>query len=115
MVTGRYLNFPAPGTAEYTVPATDSFLPRGTVRLKAPDNRKILRPLQAEGEKNITISDIKYIDIDGNTYVYIITKENEIYRQKVSENEELLFLEPGDKITVSYNGKEMISFQENNR
>ena len=73
------------------------------------------RPLQAEGEKNITISDIKYIDIDGNTYVYIITKENEIYRQKVSENEELLFLEPGDKITVSYNGKEMISFQENNR
>lgn len=67
--------------------------------------------LEPEGEKNIVISNIRYIDIDGNTYVYIITEEKEIYRQKVSENEELLFLEPGDKITVSYNGKEMLSFQ----
>ena len=68
------------------------------------------RPVEAEGSKTITIADIKLIDIDGNTYIYIITGEKEIFRQKVSENENLLFLEKGDKITVSYSGKEMISY-----
>ena len=70
------------------------------------------KPLKAEGEQNIVIADIRYIDIDGNTYVYLITDQKEIFRQKVSENEDVLFLEPGDQITVSYNGKEMLSFQK---
>lgn len=68
------------------------------------------QPVEAEGSKTITIADIKLIDIDGNTYIYIITGEKEIFRQKVSENENLLFLEKGDKITVSYSGKEMVSY-----
>lgn len=67
--------------------------------------------LQPEGTKDIIVSAVRDVDINGNTYLYVITDQNEIYRQKISDNEKLLFLKSGDRITISYNGKEMISFQ----
>ncbi len=68
-------------------------------------------PLEATDTKEIVISDIKFIDIDGNTYVYVIDEQQNIYRQKAAENDALLFLQAGDRIRVSYNGKELISFE----
>lgn len=68
-------------------------------------------PIVATDSKSITISDIKYIDIDGNTYVYIIDTDNQIFRQKVADNDALLFLEVGQQLNVSYNGKELVSFE----
>ena len=45
------------------------------------------------------ISQIQYIDISGNTYVYMGTPDGVIYKALFAENEELLFAKNGDKIT----------------
>lgn len=50
----------------------------------------------------ITVSDIKYIIFDGETYVYITDKEGNVYKQKFSDNENLIFIQEGDIITVYY-------------
>ncbi|MBQ8662264.1 MAG: hypothetical protein IJ471_00240 [Eubacterium sp.] len=68
-------------------------------------------PIVATDSKTITISDIKYIDIDGNTYVYLIDGEQNIYRQKVADNDALLFLQVGENLNIAYNGKELVSFE----
>ncbi len=76
-----------------------------------PSEETPQEPLQAEGTKELVIQDVRYIDIDGNTYAYILGTGKELYRQKVSENEEVLFLQAGDRLSVSYHGKEMLSFK----
>ncbi len=58
--------------------------------------------LVATGEATIVISDIKYIDIDGNTYLYFIDENAEIYKAKVADHEELLLLAVGDTVEISY-------------
>lgn len=52
--------------------------------------------------EKITVKDIKYILLDGETYVYITDSKNSVYKQKFSENEELIFIQTGDIITVYY-------------
>lgn len=52
--------------------------------------------------KDITVSDIQYIYMDGETYVYITDTSGSVYKQKFSENENLIFIHKDDKITVYY-------------
>lgn len=65
--------------------------------------------LEPDGESTVTIADIKYIDIDGNTYLYLITDTREMYRAKAADHEEMLLLNPGDQVTISYHGKEILA------
>ncbi len=67
--------------------------------------------ITATDSKTILVKDIKYIDIDGNTYVYVIDEDQQIFRQKVAVNDALLFLQVGDNLNVSYSGKELVSFE----
>ncbi len=53
-------------------------------------------------EKIITIASIKYIDIDGNTFIYLIDRSNNIFKAKASSNENMLLLNIGDKVKISY-------------
>lgn len=55
-------------------------------------------------ETTITIASIKYIDIDGNTYIYLIDAENNIFKAKASTNENMLLLNTGDKVKIKYSG-----------
>ena len=55
-------------------------------------------------ETTITIASIKYIDIDGNTYIYLIDSGNNIFKAKASANENMLLLNVGDKVKISYSG-----------
>lgn len=55
-------------------------------------------------EKTITITSIKYIVIEGNTYIYLMDKENNLFKAKASTNEEMLLLNVGDKVQISYSG-----------
>ncbi len=55
-------------------------------------------------EKSVTVSDIKYIDIDGNTYIYLIDTDNNIYKAKAADFEKMLLLKIGDKVTITVNG-----------
>lgn len=60
----------------------------------------------------ITIASIKYIDIDGNTYIYLIDTEENIFKAKVSANEHMLLLNPGDQVEISHSGTNIISCKE---
>lgn len=67
--------------------------------------------------EKITVSDIKYILFDGETYVYITDKEGNVYKQKFDENESLIFVQADDMITVYYEDtdneiKELIGYQK---
>ena len=59
----------------------------------------------------ITVSDVKYIDIDGNTYVYLLTAEGALYKAKAAENEALLFVAPGDTLRITHAGAAIVSFE----
>lgn len=67
------------------------------------------KSLEPTGEADVVIADIKYIDIDGNTYIYLITQEQQIFRAKAAEHEEMLLLKAGDTVHISYHEKEIIS------
>ena len=55
-------------------------------------------------EITVTIASIKYIDIDGNTYIYLIDSENKIFKAKAASNEDMLLLNVGDKVKLTYSG-----------
>jgi hypothetical protein len=55
---------------------------------------------------------IKYIDIDGNTYIYLIDTEENIFKAKVSANEHMLLLNVGDQVEITYSGTNIISCKE---
>lgn len=52
--------------------------------------------------KKITIAGLKYITMDGETYVYITDKNGDVYKQNFADNEELIFLQEGDTVTLYY-------------
>ena len=54
-------------------------------------------------EVEFVVSVVQYVDVDGNTYVYMGTEDGKIYKALFHLNEKLLFVKPGDTIkgTVS--------------
>ncbi|MDE7308070.1 MAG: hypothetical protein K2N61_05305 [Lachnospiraceae bacterium] len=56
-------------------------------------------------ERKITIEDIQFINTNSGTIVYI-KSENKVYKQYFEENESLILLNAGDKITVQYDASE---------
>ncbi len=51
---------------------------------------------------DITVSDIEFITMDGETYIYIKDENKNCYKMKFSECEELILLDVGDEISVTY-------------
>ena len=66
--------------------------------------------LVATDSATITIADIKFVDIDGNTYIYLITDANEIYKAKISSHEDMLLLNVGDVIDIDYARNEIVDY-----
>ena len=62
----------------------------------APNNvtgsSDVSEPTVADAETNLTITDIKYIDINGNTYIYLISENDTLYRAKAASHEDMLLL-----------------------
>ncbi|MDD6807932.1 MAG: hypothetical protein PUD72_05760 [Oscillospiraceae bacterium] len=52
----------------------------------------------------IVISDIKYIDIDGNTYIYLIADNGNIYKARAASHENMLLLKAGDSVKLEMTG-----------
>ncbi len=55
-------------------------------------------------EKKITIKKIQTIDIEGNTWVYLIDSKDNIYRNKYTNVLDLLLYDEGDNITIKTDG-----------
>ncbi len=49
----------------------------------------------------VTVSDIRYIELEGNTWVYLAGGDGMIYKQPFAENEKLLLLKAGDVVSGS--------------
>ncbi|MBQ7837978.1 MAG: hypothetical protein IJ395_05090 [Clostridia bacterium] len=60
----------------------------------------------------VTIASVKYIDIDGNTYIYLIDTENNIFKAKASEHENMLLLEAGDTVELSCTGSKILACKQ---
>jgi len=51
-------------------------------------------------EASFIITSIQYVDMEGNTYVYLIGNDGFIYKQKFADNEHLVLLKTGDSVRV---------------
>ena len=72
----------------------------------------ISEPEKVEDETEqttITVASVKYIDIDGNTYIYLIDTENNIFKAKAGDNEDMLLINDGDKVEINHSGSKIIS------
>ena len=58
-------------------------------------------------QKEIVIKEIKYIQSDDKTYVYITSEDKEVFKENFVDDEKLIFLQTGNKIKVKYNLSEI--------
>lgn len=63
-------------------------------------------------ETEISVASIRYIDIDGNTYIYLIDSEDNIFRSKASTNENMLLLREGDRVKITHSGKNIVACEK---
>lgn len=49
----------------------------------------------------VTVAAVRYIDIDGNTYIYLIDTEKNLYKAKAADHENMLLIEKGDTVKLS--------------
>lgn len=78
----------------------------GTAGAKEPEQETDETVPQEEEEELVTtnysfvISEIRYVDIDGNTYVYLTGEDGALYKAKFADNESLIYLNAGDEISA---------------
>ncbi len=60
-------------------------------------------------EITVTVKNVKYIDIDGNTYIYLIDTQDNIYKAKASEHENMLLIDNGDAVKLSVSGNKIVN------
>lgn len=56
--------------------------------------------VDSDGE-SITVKDVKYLVQDGNSYAYLISSKDEIFKVDCSEFETVVLVNPGDRVTLS--------------
>lgn len=73
---------------------------------------EVQTPTDEAKNVTVTIASVKYIDIDGNTYIYLIDTENNIFKAKASEHENMLLLEAGDTVELSCTGSKILACKQ---
>ena len=69
------------------------------------------KPADDTTDTTVTLADIQHVVIDGNTYLYLIDTEDNIYRAKAADHESMLLLKVGDKVTLTHTGKTVLSYK----
>ncbi len=75
------------------------------------DNKEEEKPDNTK-EITITIADIKYIDIDGNTYIYLIDTESKIYKAKAADHESMILLNTDDKVKLTVSDTKIVKCEK---
>lgn len=52
------------------------------------------------------VTDMEYVTMDGETYVYLKNSDGEVYKQKFADDESIVKVSVGDEVTVQYEKKE---------
>ena len=68
-----------------------------------PENDDVVKT-----EVEFTIAVLQYINVDGNTYVYMGTEDGTVYKALFRENESLLFAQVGDRIKATLIDEKLI-------
>ncbi len=66
------------------------------------DNGISSSAVSADMTAEFTVKEIRYITIEGDTWVYITAEDGIIYKQLFSEDETLIYLNSGDTIQAAY-------------
>ena len=68
-------------------------------------------PLPDPLETTVTfaIAAIHHVVIDGNTYIYLVDADGNLYRAKAADHEEMLLLSIGDNVKLTVMDKEIQS------
>ncbi len=66
-------------------------------------------PAEETKTVTMTVAQVKYITIDGNTYVYLIDAEGAMYKAKAADHEAMLLLQAGDKVELTCTGSTILS------
>ena len=69
---------------------------RKLLGLEEPDE-----PQKETKAVTVTVSAVRYIDVDGNTYIYLIDTKDNVYKAKAASHENMLLIEKGDKVKLS--------------
>lgn len=56
--------------------------------------------------KKITIADLQYISMEGESYIYVRDQEGSLYKKQISQDETVMFLKKGDRIEVTFEENE---------
>ncbi|MBQ2579070.1 MAG: hypothetical protein II571_06585, partial [Lachnospiraceae bacterium] len=54
--------------------------------------------------RTITVAKLQTMDVDGNTYLYIVDSEGNVYKARYVDVEDMLFVNVGDVITIETDG-----------
>ena len=54
--------------------------------------------------RTITVAKLQTMDVDGNTYLYIVDAEGNVYKARYVDVEDMLFVNVGDVITIETDG-----------
>ena len=104
--------YAAVNVAQYNIVATatsqEECLEKYKTLLSTKSNKKedVSEEVQ---EISIEVSDVQSVVIDGNTYIYLITPDQKMYRGMASEHESLLLINPGSIASIKCKGEEIIS------
>ena len=55
-------------------------------------------------EKTIVIQKIEKIDIEGNTWLFVVDEENHIYKARYADVLEMIMFSEGDTVTILTDG-----------
>lgn len=69
-------------------------------------------PASETKEITVTVASVRDIDIDGNTYIYIIDTQENIYKAKASSHENMLLVKAGDKLKLTLSGSVIVKCEK---
>lgn len=69
------------------------------VKTSSDKNKNIEQQYKHE---QVTVKDIKYINMSGETFVYITSNVGNVYKMKFSDDETIVFVQPGSKVEIFY-------------
>ncbi len=104
--------YAAVNVEQYNIVTTAATQDECIAKYKSALGIKEEEPAEELSETTITIASIKYIDIDGNTYIYLIDGDNNIFKAKAADNEKMLLLDTGDTVKISHSETTIVSFEK---
>lgn len=72
-----------------------------------PENTEVIDNVPGEDEKeeytevSVTVKEVRFATVNGSTYIYLISDDNELYKAEVSEDETVMLLEAGEEYILS--------------